>query len=510
MTIRSSISLAGAATLLSFAAMLVSGCAETPSYRSLVPSTPSEAPDYLCTWNLQGYVVDYRGSDPTREAMNERSMFADSAYCNWSELYPSIRQDLYFVMDDSWDIPAEANSTHRNPHLGTAELDPSRFPSFKGSPTQRMCRLNDRMKQKGWKGIGGWICAQKADNFADADEAEYWATRLKSAQDAGMEYWKVDWGRNDRNGEWRRMLTDLGREHAPDLWIEHAMVNDYVTFSDVFRTYDVEDIIAQPVTIQRICRLLPYAADEGAQGIINCEDEPYIAAGLGCAIGVMRHQLGTELPDGTQDFVFPPVGRNYKKRLDEVVRGVRWHRIAAPFGVAADCSIDTTLLTDSWEVHEKETYVNRPIGSVVRESAPARVSRGMPLPEVADTSATRPYVLASRYPNGAVAVAAIGRTIGREYVSKAVPVSIEVADAKAPVGIFGYFKELAIDYPVLPQGKFTVLAQDLAGDRPVDITARVTRNGNRLVVPGNVIDSVGLMAATAGDLSEPGMVLVVR
>lgn len=44
-----------------------------------------------------------------------------------------------------------------------------------------------------------------------------------------------------------------------------------------------------PITIRRICDLLPYKTVEGAKGIINCEDEPYIAVGLGCAIGVMRH-----------------------------------------------------------------------------------------------------------------------------------------------------------------------------------------------------------------------------
>ncbi len=41
------------------------------------------------------------------------------------------------------------------------------------------------------------------------------------------------------------------------------MKNDYVVFSDAFRTYDVENVIAQPVTIQRVANLLPYKAQEG-------------------------------------------------------------------------------------------------------------------------------------------------------------------------------------------------------------------------------------------------------
>ena len=105
-------------------------------------------------------------------------------------------------------------------------------------------------------------------------------------------------------------------------------------------------------------------------------------------------------------------------------------------------------LADSWELHENETWnKGRQVGTVLRESAPARVSRRMPLPEVADTSASRPFVLASRYPNDAVAVAAIGRAISREYVTRAAAVTVEGSDWEAPVGLFGRFGEVAVVYP---------------------------------------------------------------
>ena len=97
---------------------------------NLVPDTPSAAPDYFCTWNLQGYVVSYTGGDPTREAMNEEYMFGKGKYQDWVNVsYPTIRKDLYFVMDDSWDIPQDVN-TPSNPYLGTVELDATRFPSW--------------------------------------------------------------------------------------------------------------------------------------------------------------------------------------------------------------------------------------------------------------------------------------------------------------------------------------------------------------------------------------------
>lgn len=481
-----------------------------PRSENLVPDTPSKAPDYLCTWNLQGYVVSYGGAEATRAVMVEESLFGNGPYQHWASLFPTIRKDLYFVMDDSWDLPRNVN-TGNNAYLGTTELNTERFPSFTGNPSKRLAHLVRRMKRLEWKGVGGWICAQKRAADDSIPEEDYWSERLKAAGKAGFAYWKVDWGRQDRNDNWRRMLTRLGRKYAPGLWIEHAMKNEYVEFSDVFRTYDVENVIAQPVTINRVAALLPYQAQSDARGIINCEDEPYIAVGLGCAIGIMRHPFRGSLPDGKPDLAFPAVGHNYKACLDEVVRAVRWHRIAEPFAVGGTYAVDTISLTDTWELHANETWNGaRVIGTTLRESAPARVSRGMPLPEVGDTSAARPYVLATTYPNGAVAVAAIGRAIKRAYVNKEVSVIVQGTDWKKPVGLFGYFKEVILNYPDAAPSSYTVLAQDLAGDTAVDITARVQVDGKRLRVPGDVIRSVGLRDATEGDLSGPGMVLVVR
>ena len=86
-------------------------------------------------------------------------------------------------------------------------------------------------------------------------------------------------------------------------------------------------------------------------------------------------------------------------------------------------------------------------------------------------------------------------------------VQLEAADWKAPVGLFGYFGEVTLVYPSPLEPGLRVLAQDLAGDTPVDVTDRVKISGNRLSVPGGVIREVGLMASTEGDLSAPGLVL---
>ena len=306
------------------------------------------------------------------------------------------------------------------------------------------------------------------------------------------------------------MLTLLGRKYAPDLVIENAMGPECIRFSDTYRTYDVENITAQTVTIDRVANYLRYFPEAPAKGIINCEDEPYIAAGLGCAIGIMRHPFVGDLPSGDPDVGFPSTGRNLKHRLDEVVRGVRWHRIALPFGSdGVSFSVDSLILGDGWIYHEGESWISHKEGDTVRVSAPARVSRGMPLPTVGSTDPERPFVLTTRYPDGAVAVTTVGRSLGREYVHKKVPVEIEVPSTDSPVGVFGRFESLTLHYPS-SIGKVRVWAQDLASDTAVDVTRQVKVDGDRLVIPGDLIDRVGLSAATDGDVSDPGMVLSVR
>lgn len=475
---------------------------------NLVPLVPSEAPDYLCTWNLQCYRSDQAGPVRNRAEMNEANLFGHGPWQDWLSMYPAVREDLFFVMDDSWDIPADCNGGMGvNPYLGTVRLDVTRFPSFTGAPAERLKTLADSVCGRGWKGLGGWICAQKADSGLSVPDAVYWKERLEEADAAGIRYWKVDWGKEAGNGKWREQLTQWGRRYARDLVIEHAMNPEFISFSDTYRTYDVENITAQTVTIDRVAEYLPYAPEGEAKGVINCEDEPYIAAGLGCAIGIMRHPFVGDLPNGGPDTGFPKTGRNLKKRLDEVVRGVRWHRIAEPFGSdGVSFSVDTVRLEDGWLYCSGESWIHHDDGETIVVSAPARVSRNMPLPKVDSDDPARPFVLATRYPNDAVAVTAVGRSLGREYVLLEVPVEVDVPAVESPVGVFGRFRSLTLNYPST-LGKVKVWAQDLADSEAVDITSRVKVDGNRLVIPGSVIAEAGLSAATEGDNSDPGMVL---
>lgn len=476
---------------------------------SLVPNTPSKAPDYFCTWNIQGFVCNFEASTEIRKNMTENNMFGSGIYQNWVNLFPKIREDLIFVMDDSWDIPISETSKD-GPTFGFTELNQERFPSFTGTPAQRLTKLVDAVKGKGWKGLGGWICAQEAPIVGDVDSKMYWTERLKAADQAGFAYWKVDWGKQSRNLEWRKTMTKLGRTYAPNLMIEHAFNGVTIEISDAYRTYDVENVIAQPVTIKRISELLKYKPQGDAKGIINCEDEPYIAAGLGCAIGIMRYPFPGNLPNDTKDFAFPAVGRNIKHRMDEVIRGVRWHRIAEPFGVGSETySIDSTELKDNWILGDRETWnkKHKP-GDTLRESAPARVSRGLPLAKVVNPGTHQPFVLSSLYPNGAIAIATIGRGINREYITELIKVEQKIETINNPIGIFGDYESLTLILPSkIKASDYSILGQDLAGDVPTNITKDIIFKGNKIIIPGNLIRKIGLSSASKNDISDPGLVI---
>jgi hypothetical protein len=225
-------------------------------------------------------------------------------------------------------------------------------------------------------------------------------------------------------------------------------------------------------------------------------------------MGIMRHPLTGKRPGADADLFFNGP-RQTKKRLDEVVRAVRWQRIAPPFSPGeGKVSMDDEILIDSWSFEQTQTWQKELVGAVVRQGAPARISRNMPLPEV-KAKADKPFVYATRFPNGAIAVAAQERTrAGKAWYMPGCDVTLAASDARGPFGIFGYFDSLSIIFDRSLQGK-RIVAQDLAGDEAIDISRSVQIRESTLHIPGEVIRSVGLSHATPGDLSAPGVVIAV-
>ena len=456
---------------------------------SLVPDAPSTAPDYYCTWKIQGFACSYSNASDQADMMVETNLFGKGPNQNWLGFYPEARADLTFLLDDAFDFPLGGG--HNHPVRGSVELDSGRFPSYQGTPAERLAKLSKDVKAKGWRDLGLWICNSRPNvDSLPIDSDTYWSERLAWSQQAGVGSWKVDWGIGIP-GEplWKFKVTPKARSVAPDVWIEFG------TQGDLYRTYDVNLSVSIPETIRRIALFLG-KQDPNDRRLINCEDEVYIGAGTGSSYGVMRHPLAGNLPNGkTRDI---PGFRDVQRQMDEVVRAVRWHRIAQPFPKGDKATVDDKELTD---------FKSKP--------APARIARGgLALPTVTMSEGKEPpYVLCSRHPDGEIAVASIPRNPGASgkpgLVFPLADVTLDIGELNRPVGIFGEYSSLALVNASSLAGK-RILAQDLAGKTPVDITAEVKVETGRLTIPGTVIHRVGLMAATPGDISDPGLVLVVE
>lgn len=362
--------------------LLLAAAALAKAEPGLVPETPGTAPDYFCTWNVQGFACSYSNASAQADAMVEASLFGTGSNQNWLGFFPDVRGDLIFLLDDAFDFPLGGG--HHHPARGSVELEDARFPSYRGPPAERLAKLNADVKARGWRGLGLWICnsRNRLPGLEKIESDDYWCERLGWSQAAGVLYWKVDWGIGERDRPlWKFKVTPRARAAAPDIWLEFGSSTD----ADVYRTYDVQVTRSIPETIRRIGAFLA-KPDPKDHRIINCEDEVIIGAALGCHYGIMRHPLPDPMPNGKPDGFFPAHFRDVKRRMDEVTRAVRWHRIAQPLPKGDPFVIDAAVLSDQKS-----------------EPAPARIARGgLPLPDVTGVSAraamTRTGVSAVRRP----------------------------------------------------------------------------------------------------------------
>jgi hypothetical protein len=486
---------------------------------NIVPSAASGAPNYWCTWAAQNYVYGHglpsldpkilegdSGSRLAHDALTEKTIFGEDGWAK--TFYPKIRSDLFFLFDDGWQSGGTA----------TFQLDTAKFPTFAGPSEERLAKLNRAIEDAGWRGAALW-CRNTPEGDAGHGIEDM-------SHSAGIRYWKIDigdpafdlikvrdathipltlehvHGESPVNGDWRQS----GR-FGPQPWNSKRI--EILRYTDVYRTYDVTSILSLPTTLDRVAEML-----KGAEGhpevhsLVNVEDEAYVAATLGCTMGIMRHPLSGMRPGADADLFFNG-SREPKKRMDEVVRALRWQRIAPPFSPGQGyVMVDSEILTDSWLFARGQTWQNDLVGATVRQGAPARIARNIELPEV-KTSGDKPFVFAARFPNGAVAIAAQERTrVGHAWYMPACDVALSVLDAPGPYGIFGLFNTLTLVFDKPLQAR-RILAQDLAGDVASDITSAVQIQGNRLSISEKVIRQAGLRNATPGDISAPGLVIAV-
>ena len=472
---------------------------------NLIPKTQNPSPDYYCTWQTQLFATSDGKPEAQRAIIGEKALFCPEKPFGWANFYKECKNDLFIVMDDSWDVPLCGD----NAYYGCLILNREKFPGYS------MKELTERIKSMGWKGLGGWICAQESEKQPNCTQpSKYWEERLIEANDSGISYWKVDWGKSSRDNEFRKMLTNLGKTHAPNLTIEHAVIKDSISYSQVFRTYDVPAIMSIPMTMEKLADIV--ILQDG--GLINCEDEAYIAAAGGFTMGIMRHPYIGELPDGRADMSFPEVHRNLKTKMYEIIRATRWHRLAPAFELTGSCgNVGELQLSDNWKFIRKEEEIeewwleyasikNFMSDDTLTKTAPAFISRNTPLPVVSpDDNGLVPYVITSKNPNGAFSIATCGRTTERNYTIPKCDISVNIEKSDT-IGVFGEYNNLTLENA---GDIFQILMQDLAEEQAFDVTNEVYIHQDKVVIPGELIHKTGTMAQPEGDTSEPGVIIKI-
>ena len=293
--------------------------------RFWLDETPLRAisPSYWCTWCAQVAMTKATGRQretlfpgdqglpDARDVIDEKSLLGPSG---WASLYPASRNSLYLVLDDGWDVEYGLDPWGKGdmPKFGTHMLNELRFPSLRGTATERLRLLNHRILERGWRGTGIWVACQcqgdaHENRKSDLRTREELKRKLSESAEAGIKYWKVDWGIRDLDLEFRVLMSELRNSYYPELHIEHKPVfgqpilpenfeqaadcsfnRAVLGTNDVLRTYDVLPPLDHVSTLARIAAYSQLIDVVGSRSLINVEDEVYLGAALGHTFGVMR------------------------------------------------------------------------------------------------------------------------------------------------------------------------------------------------------------------------------
>lgn len=481
---------------------------------NLITDKVNPSPDYYCTWQTQLYATADGKPARQRAVIGEKALFGKEKPFGWAYFYEKARKDLLLVMDDSWDVPPNDDGKY----YGSLHLDGEKFPDAVLNAETNYEALNNlcnRIKSLGWKGLGGWVCAQESKQIdKDLSENEYWQKRLTEADKSGFSYWKVDWGNKATDYKFRKMLTETAHSYAPNLIIEHAIIPKILPYCDVYRTYDVPAVTSIPMTMQKLADIFNGNSTEKL-GLINCEDEAYIAAAGGFTMGIMRHPYSGPFMNGKADMSFPEIGRNLKTKTCEVTRAVRWHRMAPAFKMSpASVRISENILQDNWRFVLKEQEIESwwldnelfskdLFGDTVKKSAPQQLAVNCGFAKSSsDENGNIPYIVSSKNPNGVFSVATLGRTVGREYFVPKCDITIDIGNSSL-LGIFGEYKTLYVKTGIKHIKE--ILMQDIADDFAYDITSEVKFFDDGFLISGEIIHKIGTLAQGEDDTSEPAV-----
>ena len=484
-------------------------------------TTRSVPPNYWCTWATQGTTLRKvqkaekavsagdQGVPLQRDNLNEEVLFGKDG---WARLfYQNERNSLFLLLDAGWDLPygTKTRGVKDMAMRGACIPHPDRFPSLKGTPGERLRALNDKAKSLGWRGIGVWMPEHVNGDMAEGrmltdDEARnVISDKMRLCREAGVEYWKIDWGMRDRSTAFRRLITETRDKVYPGLILEHCCVSppfndidqkngcaqenrgrlvgtksweksrtdlaDVLSASDVFRTYDVLFPFAHATTLERCAYYSTLAEERKLPVMLNVESVAMISAGLGHLLGIMSSGSRTN---------------------NECV-AMAWQKLAPPFGhdtaLVTRCSEE--VLEDVWSYSDKDcSWFTPAANKTIIQSAPAIVTRGLPFPEVKNQG-PKPFVCGARYPNGAISLSFLPRTVGgKTNVECLADVTLDAKLEKGkPLGAFGRFRSLTLKGGMDKTSH--VYARQLPYGKPRDVTSlcKVAADGS-LFIPMAVFE----------------------
>ncbi len=493
--------------------------------KNKIPETGADTGNYWCSWDTQFRVNDVEAGKDTknlRNVLTQDFLFGKKGML--PEYMKRVRADLYVLLDDGWDVGWDVPGNGPVSVFGSLELDTEKFPDFTGEPWERLKKMKERVCGLGFRGLGLWICANAAGEREDAplskEEADaYWKERAIWCRKAGVNYWKVDWGYHCQDVVYRDRMTKIVKEFAPDLKIEHAIcrgpmgnagnerqLKETLACSDYFRTYDVVKEFTYSTTIDRVREAFCAKNGQryGCRSVLNVEDAPLLAAGLGCSMGVMRHPCW----GGTETDVL-----DFGRKWNEVERALVWQRIAPPFGPGeSEQAFSENVLedwTDALSGPDAQGWLRDliPAGGTIRQTAPAVLARNMELPGVTAREEELPFVAASRHPfTGAVSIAFLPRTCGaRKMFTPKADVTFSLGAFVKPMGVFGEFGLLTVALEEAVEGR--IFLQDLCRDTAVDVTELVAAAPKKLLLDYGLLKERKLLENDPGDLSAPGFML---
>ncbi|MGN0179230.1 MAG: hypothetical protein ACI4DY_07295 [Monoglobaceae bacterium] len=479
--------------------------------RSFIPEKNGICDDYFCTWQSQADSAKRKHGDvrDVRNALNSEFLFSEDGVLK--NYFETDRENIIVVLDDGWDVPYDASNHDFTDfsEFGSLELSEDRFPQFKGEPKERLKQLCDCIKNMGYKGVGVWVCANASGErdgsyLSEKEMREYWKTRAKWCDYAGIDYWKVDWGIYEHNLEFRKMLTETAHKYAPNVKVEHAVpqgawhfgsedeniIDEYervLSVSDYFRTYDVLPNVGTAITLYRITECFKaYKNSNSNECILNVEDELDIAAALGCAVGIMTHPKWVPEKEG------------------KIKALLNWHKLAPPFPIGATpVKLSERELTDiyAFGILDKSSWLyDIANGKTAEVKCPAIIARNTELP-IITAKGEPPYVVCSMNPySGAYSIGFLKRTVGGIEKQKLLcDAEIMLSNAKTPIGVFGVFSELVVRFGESIRGA-RLYIQKLDTEEAFDITYCINNEENCLKINSKILMNDGILTGDNGIL----------